>query len=520
MALKKGSILWVDDEIDLLKSQIMFLEERGYKVKPASNGEDAVGLVGEELFDLVLLDQMMPGMDGLTTLVKIKDIAPSLPVVMITKMEEEDLIDEALRKRIDDFLLKPVNPIQILSAARRILETRQIRETELSREFVEDFNTVETMKSQAGGWSDWLDIHLKLSNRDVRLDQYPDSGLMQSHLDQRRQCNIEFAQYIEKVYKEWVKDGDRPCLSVDIMATFVAPHLSAGKKVYFIVVDCLRLDQYLAIESMLEPYFDIRRDYYFSILPTATPYSRNAIFAGLFPSEIAEKYPQYWDEAGSEDRGKNRHERQLLDRQIRKMGLKLNPSLKYLKIYTADEAISVRKQIPTFRNLPLVAMVFNFVDIVAHSRSESVVLQEILPNESAYRSFTKSWFMHSPLLDILKAVSQQGAVVVLTTDHGSILGKRSAIALGDRETSTNVRYKFGTNLNCDERQAVRLKDPLDYKLPRGRVNKNYIIAKEDYYFVYPTNFHEYERHYKDSFQHGGISMEEMILPCVTLTPKR
>jgi DNA-binding response OmpR family regulator len=519
-AARKGSILWVDDEIDLLKSQIMFLEDRGYDVTPVSNGEDAVGLVKGNGFDLVLLDQMMPGMDGLSTLVRIKDIAPSLPVVMITKMEEEDLIDEALRKRIDDFLLKPVNPVQILSAARRILETRQIREAELSHEFVEDFNEIETLKSRAQGWRDWLNIHIKLSEWDIRLDQYPDSGLMQSHLDQRRQCNVEYSMYMEKVYKDWVWDGDRPYLSVDVMASFVAPQLSAGRKVYFIILDCLRLDQYMAIEPMLEPYFGIRRDYYFSILPSATPYSRNAIFAGLFPSEIAEKYPEYWDEAGSEEMGKNRFEKQLLDRQLKKMGLKLSPSAKYIKVYDADEAIGARRQVPTLQNVPLVAMVFNFVDIVAHSRSESVVLQEILPDESAYRSFTRSWFMHSPLYDILKMVAAQDATVVLTTDHGSILGKRSAVALGDRETSTNVRYKFGTNLNCDERQAVRVKDPLDYKLPPGGINKNYIIAKEDYYFVYPTNFHEYERHYRDSFQHGGISMEEMILPCVTLTPKR
>jgi hypothetical protein len=307
---------------------------------------------------------------------------------------------------------------------------------------------------------------------------------------------------------------------VDVIASFVAPHLSAGKKVYFIVIDCLRLDQYLAIEPMLEPYFNIRRDYYYSILPTATPYSRNAMFAGLFPSEIAEKYPQYWDEAGSDEMGKNRFERQLLDKQIKKMGLNISPSPKYIKVYNADEAINARRQIPTLQNMRLVAMVFNFVDIVAHSRSESVVLQEILPDESAYRSFTRSWFMHSPLLDILKALSGQGSTVVLTTDHGSILGKRSAIALGDRETSTNVRYKFGSNLNCDERQAVRVKNPLDFKLPGDRMNKNYIIAKEDFYFVYPTNFHEYERHYRDSFQHGGISLEEMVLPCITLTPKR
>jgi DNA-binding response OmpR family regulator len=520
MALNKGSILWVDDEVDLLKSQIMFLEERGYSVKAVANGEDAIQLIQSESYDLVLLDQMMPGLDGLSTFVKIKEVEPSMPVVMITKMEEEELIDEALRKRIDDFLLKPVNPVQILSAARRILEGTEIRERELSREFVEDFNTIETMKSRAAGWNDWLEIHLKLCEWDTLLDGFPDSGLMQSHLDQRRQCNVEFAMFIEKMYGEWVKEADRPLMSVDVIATFLAPHLSAGKKVYFVIIDCLRLDQWLAIEPMLEPYFSIKRDYYYSILPTATPYSRNAIFAGLFPSEIASTYPQYWTEAASEEMGKNRYERQLLDKQLTKMGIKVSPSLKYLKIYTADEANQARKQVPTLQNVQLVAMVFNFVDIVAHSRSESVVLQEMLPDESAYRSFTKSWFLHSPLYDILKSAAQQDATVVVTTDHGSILGRRSAVALGDRETSTNVRYKFGTNLNCEQRQAVRVKNPLDFKLPPGGVNKNYIIAKEDFYFVYPTNFHEYERHYKHSFQHGGISMEEMILPCVTMKPKR
>jgi DNA-binding response OmpR family regulator len=520
MAESKASILWVDDEIDLLKSQIMFLEDRGYTVRPVSNGEDAIKLVGSEGFDLVLLDQMMPGIDGLSTFMKIKEINPALPVVMITKMEEEELIDEALRKRIDDFLLKPVNPVQILSAARRILESREIRERELSREFVESFNSVETLKTQAQGWEDWLEIHQRISEWDILLDSFPDSGLMQSHLDQRRQCNVEFAMYVEKAYRGWVQDGERPLLSVDVIANFVAPHLSARRKVYFIIIDCLRLDQWLAIEPMLEPYFSIKREYYYSILPTATPYSRNAIFAGLFPSEIAAEYPQYWTETGSDEMGKNRYERQLLDKQLRKMGIKVSPGLKYLKVYTADEANHTRKQIPTLQNVSLVAMVFNFVDIVAHSRSESVVLQEMLPDESAYRTFTKSWFMHSPLLDILKSIAQQGAMVVLTTDHGSVLGRRSAVALGDRETSTNVRYKFGTNLNCDPRQAIRLKDPLDFKLPPGGVNKNYIIAKEDYYFVYPTNFHAYERHYRHSFQHGGISMEEMILPCVTMKPKR
>ena len=517
---KRASILWVDDEVDLLKSHIVFLEEKGYRVKPVANGEDAIGLVEKETFDLVLLDQMMPGMDGLTTFARIKESRPGLPVVMITKLEEEDLIDEALRKRIDDFLLKPVNPVQILSAVRRILESREMRQNEASREYVEDFNAVERMRSEAAHWRDWLAIHIKLSEMDIIFDQLPDAGLAQSQLDLRRQCNVEFGMFIESSYRNWVSNGDRPPLSVDVMANFVGPHLSGGKRVFFIVIDCLRLDQWLTIEPVLEPYFSIKRDYYYSVLPTATPYSRNSIFGGLFPGEIAATYPEFWTESAGEETGKNRFERQLLDKQLKKMGLKVSPSAKYLKVYSADEAVQTRKQIPTLQSVPLVAMVFNFVDIVAHSRSESRMLQEMLPNEAAYRSFTRSWFMHSPLYDILKAIALQDATVVVTTDHGSVLAKRSAMTLGDRETSTNVRYKFGTNLNCDSRYALQIKNPAEYKLPGGGINKNYIIAKEDYYFVYPTNFHEYERQYKDSFQHGGISMEEMILPCVTMKPKR
>jgi CheY-like chemotaxis protein len=520
MAEAKTTILWVDDEIDLLGSHIMFLEEKGYEVKPVSNGEDAVRIVASKAPDIVLLDQMMPGMDGITTFLRIKEVNNAVPVIMITKIEEDELIDEALRKRIDDFLLKPVNPLQIMSAVRRILESRAIREKEISREYVEHFNEIETLRAAADSWEDWMRIHASLSEWDNLLDEFPDSGLMQTHLDQRRQCNVEFSMFVEKHYMKWVGDGERPRLSVDLVKEFVAPCRREGKRVYLVIIDCLRLDQWLAIQSMLEPYYNIELDYYYSILPTATPYSRNAIFSGLFPSEIAAVYPQYWNEHETDEKGKNRYERQLLDGQLKRMGLDVSPSVKYLKVYDAEEAMQVRKQVPTLAAVPIVALVFNFVDIVAHSRSEVRLLQEILPNESAYRSFTRSWFAHSPLLDILKAIAQQGATVILTTDHGSILVRRSAVALGDRETSTNVRYKFGNNLNIDSRQALHIKAPLDYKLPSEGLNKNYIIAKEDFYFVYPTNFHEYERFFKDSFQHGGISLEEMVLPCVTLEPKR
>ncbi len=520
MADTKTTILWVDDEVDLLTSHIMFLEEKGYEVKRVSNGEDAIRIVASQAPNIVLLDQMMPGLDGISTFLGIKEVNQAVPVIMITKIEEDELIDEALRKRIDDFLLKPVNPVQILSAVRRILEGKAIREKELSREYVGHFNDIESMKAAASGAEDWIKIHASLSEWDNILDEFPDSGLMQTHLDQRRQCNVEFSMFIERNYKDWVGTGERPRMSIDLVKEFVGPHRREGRRVYFIVIDCLRLDQWLAIQPMLEPYYNVKLDYYYSILPTATPYSRNAIFSGLYPSEIASIYPQYWSEQDSDEVSKNRFERQLLDAQLKKMGLSANPPVKYLKVYDADEALQVRRQVPTLGKLPLIALVFNFVDIVAHSRSEMRLLQEILPNESAYRSFTRSWFAHSPLLDILKAVAREGATVVVTTDHGSILVHRSAKALGDRSTSTNVRYKYGNNLNTDTRQALHIKAPLDYKLPAEGLNKNYIIAKEDFYFVYPTNFHEYERYFKDSFQHGGISLQEMILPCVTLEPKR
>ncbi|MGQ9604116.1 MAG: T9SS response regulator signal transducer PorX [bacterium] len=511
-------ILWVDDEVDLLKSQIVFLEKRGYKVSTAASGADAIKLVSRETFDLIFLDQMMPGMDGLATLVKIKEMRPFVPVVMVTKVEEEDLIDEALRKNIDDFLLKPISPVQIISVARRILESRQIRQEELTRKYAEDFHRVEQIMAEARTWSDWIDIHTRLSEWDVLLDELGDPGLIQSHLDQRRQCNIEFSSFIEKVYPHWLRGNDRPPLSVDVIKGFVVPHLLDHKKVYFIVIDCLRLDQWLTLEPLVANMYSIKRDYYYSILPTATPYARNAIFAGMFPAQLAKRYPNYWDENAPEEIGKNRYEKQLLEEQIAGIKLRIPPKIKYIKVYDAEDAQQARRQVPTLKNVELIAMVFNFVDIVAHTRSESVVLKELLPTESAYRSLTKSWFTHSVLFEILKKIVDEKAVVVVTTDHGSVLSRRSAVVLGDRDTSPNVRYKFGSNLNCNADQAIKVKDPEDYFLPRGGINKNYIIAKEDYYFVYPTNQHEYERYYKDTFQHGGVSMEEMILPLITMVP--
>jgi hypothetical protein len=353
----------------------------------------------------------------------------------------------------------------------------------------------------------------------VRFDQGAEEGLEQAHADFRRGLNIEFSRFVEEHYPSWVHGGEgRPLLSTDVVPHAVAPHLRQGRRVVMVVIDCMRMDQWMTLEPLLEELFEIRREYYYSILPTATPYSRNAIFSGLLPAEIRKRHPELWQEGGPNERTKNRHERQLLELQLGRLGIDRAP--KYSKVYDADEAHQVRRQIHTFASVPLVALVFNFIDILAHGRSESEILQELAPNEAAFRAVMKAWFVHSPLYDVFRALSSQDCTVVLTTDHGAVLGRRAALVYGNRETSTNLRYKYGVNLNTDAKHAIILRKPMDFMLPDDGVNKNYLLAREDYYFVYPTRFHEYERQYRDSFQHGGVSLEEMVLPMLTLSPRR
>ncbi|MFQ5627540.1 MAG: PglZ domain-containing protein, partial [bacterium] len=354
---------------------------------------------------------------------------------------------------------------------------------------------------------------------DIELDTHSELGLRQTLLDQRRECNAEFAKFIEKNYPNWLNQSERPMLSVDVVKEFLFPQLEAGNKTVFLLIDNLRLDQWLVIEPLLHESFHIRKHYYCSILPTATPYSRNAIFAGLFPSEIERQYPELWQSGDDNETSLNRYERQLLEHLLHREKVALKPGLKYVKIIDANEARNTEKQIGALAELPLLAIVVNFVDILAHSRSDSEVLREMTPDEAAYRSLTKSWFEHSFIYRILKELANRGNTVVLTSDHGSIRGMRGAKVIGDRETSTNLRYKYGKNLKCDKKHAIFVKDPESYRLPRRSINTNYLLAKEDYYFVYPTNYHHYLNYFKDSLQHGGVSMEEMILPLVVMEPK-
>ncbi|MBI4720304.1 MAG: response regulator [Chitinivibrionia bacterium] len=510
-------ILWVDDEIDLLKSHIMFLESKGYSVKIATNGEDALQMTGREAFDLLLLDESMPGKGGLETLAGIHQRNPLLPVIMITKNEEERLMEEAIGMRIDDYLLKPVNPLQIYSACKRLLDSERIQASKLSQDYIREFGGMETFM-QEGSWEGWLRLHNRLSEWDLEFDRYRDIGLERTHEDQKSAMNYHFGRFIEKQYPEWIFSENRPLLSVDVFKRFVAPHLSSEEHVYFIVIDCVRLDQWLVIEDVLKEDFVVEKEYYLSILPTATPYSRNALFSGLFPDEISANYPDQWLERNKDEISKNRYEEFFLAEQMKKHGFGKKP-MKYSKVYTVTESNELRKRIPSLLSFPFAAFVFNFVDIMAHGRNQIDILQEIAPDESAFRSLMRSWFFHSSLLELLKELSKKKATVIMTTDHGSIIGRKSSVVHGRRDTSTNLRYKFGDNLNCDEKQAIITRNPGEFHLPSESRTKTYLFAKEYYYFVYPTNLRTYERQYLGSIQHGGASMEEMILPCLTLTPK-
>ncbi|HPG40199.1 MAG TPA: response regulator [bacterium] len=520
MAEENKKILWVDDEIDLLRAHVLFLEGKGYTVTTVTNAEDAIELVKTKKFDIVLLDEMLHGIDGLSALVELKEINPGLPVIMVTKNEEESLMENAIGAKIDDYLTKPVNPSQILLVCKKILDSKKIASQKLSRDYMAEFNKISLSLMGPLDWPDWIDIHIKLSEWDLELTQHPDIGLKHTLDDQKKACNAEFGRFMENHYTDWLRTDDRPPLSPDIIPRFVLPHVEQNKKTVLLIIDNLRLDQWFIIEPLLRDYFSIKRDYYYSIIPTATPYSRNAIFSGLYPGELDKRYPGFWNTGDEEDDiSLNRNEQQLLVDHLKRRRLDLKPEPKYAKIMDIQEAQNVARRINEYSSMPFSAIVLNFVDILAHTRSSSTLIKEMIPNEAAWRTMTRSWFEHAPIFGALQQMAQNGNTVIITTDHGSIRSQRGAKVIGDRQTSTSLRYKYGRNLKVNPKHALFIKDPAEYKLPVRGVNSNYIIAKEDYYFVYPTNYHYYLNYYADSFQHGGISLEEIILPVITLEAK-
>jgi len=509
-------ILWVDDEIEHLSSHVYLLEERGYKVLTATNGDDAISLLKKEAPDLVLLDHMMPGMDGITTLAELRRLDPNVPIVMITKSEDESLMDEAFGKDIADFLVKPINPRQLVSLCKRLLEKRGMIERRMPQDYAQEFNRITQLRQMGPDWDAWTEIYLGLSEWDIWIDRYKEKNLAKTHADQKRDCNSEFSKYISSEYTSWMSRKDRPTLSRDIFRKYVFPRLLSNRRVVFVLLDCMKLDQYLTIEPLLKERFKIRRDFYCAILPSATPYARNAIFSGLFPLEMSREHPDLWGirEEGSQ----NKYEREFLKAAIAR---ETNRRIKfeYVKVLDASDAERLRANLPRLLDSQLLCIVVNFVDILTHYRSESTVVMEMTADQDALRSFAHTWFARSPILDVLNMTSKEDADVILTSDHGSIQTGRPCTIYGGREISSNLRYKFGNSIRCDEKQALLIKQPEEFMLPKDNPNKRYCIAKEDYYFVYPTHYQRYVKQYRGTFQHGGVSMDEMILPVAALTPQ-
>jgi CheY-like chemotaxis protein len=514
----------VDDEIELLRSHIIFLSEKGYLIDTVTNGEDAVSYVKQNPYDLIFLDEMMPGMGGLEVLGQIKEIDASIPVVMVTKNEEETLMDEAIGSKITDYLTKPVNPSQMFLVCKKILEGKRITVQAAAKDYLQDFNEISRALLNELDFGEWIDIYTRIVNWDVELDTHSGMGLRQSLNDQKKEANKEFSRFVEKNYTRWIEsmgDNYTPPLTTQIVEKYLLDILRDEKSsVFFFVLDCLRLDQWLIMEKHLTDLFKIDKDYYYAILPTATPYARNALFSGLFPSEIEKYYPQLWQGKDDDERSMNKYEKELLQLLLDRKKIKLHNDLKYIKIIDPELGRTFDQNIQSYQNSHLTAVVVNFLDMIAHGRSDSDLLKEIAPDEPAYRSLTNTWFSHSSLLSTFRTLATMKNIkIIVTTDHGSIRSLRGAKVLGDREASTNLRFKYGRNLKVDEKNAIYIKNPQDFKLPKRGITINYIIAKEDYYFVYPTDYHKFLTYYKDTFQHGGISMEEMILPIITMEPK-
>jgi CheY-like chemotaxis protein len=519
VAEQRRQILWIDDEIDTLRSHVLFLESHAYDVTPASNGQDGLSLLREHMFDAVLLDHRMAGMDGLSVLDAIKKERPHLPVVMVTQSQDDALVDDALRRQVDDFLVKPVQAVQVARTLRRIIERRSLTAEATPQMYLRDYGELLATRSGDISWKEWASIYQRLVAWDMREDELERAGLAGSHRELHAEYNRAFSNYVAENYPSWVRGGDSPTLSVDVLDKYVLPHVQRGKQVFFVVIDCMRLDQWRMIEPLLAPMFDIETDVYYGILPSATGYARNALFSGLFPKKIAERHPQFWTEAYDSDSSTNRYEKQLLELKLERDGLYLKPPPRYFKIFDARGGDEYRQRVASFDRVSLATLVVNFLDVLTHERSQSDVLQQVAPDERAFRSLMESWFKNSDLFRIFEIMASKDAVVVVTTDHGSILCDRSSKAFGNRDTTTSLRFKVGERIDGDPEEAVRIDDPAEYQLPGDGDGKNYLLAKEDYYFVYPTDFNTYRRQLKGGFQHGGISMPEVLIPCATLLPR-
>lgn len=515
MQKSRGNILWIDDEIHHLKPHILFLEEKGYSLTKAANGQDGIALSKQQEFDLILLDQSMPGMDGLGTLAELKKNRASLPVIMITKTEDEWLMDEAITGQVEQFLIKPVNPSQIFMACKQTLEQVKLQEEKATSDYLKEFQKIDARLQDKLNHQDWWALYDKLVDWQLKFDQYKDTGLSSILNEQIDSCNREFVNYVLDNYTGWLKGKDTPTLSPNLIQSFVKPELEKDHKVCLLVVDCMRHDHFKAFQSLLDPYFTINIEPTFSLLPTATPYSRNSIFSGLFPDDLVKKYPQQLSDFEQNADSLNQYEKVLLIDQLKRFGLE-DKRVHYHKIWAVEEGKKFQNRIKDYLQMDVVALVVNFVDILAHKSSQMDVLKEMVPDETGYRTAVKSWLEHSWLLQVLKKLGENGFTVFMTSDHGSIRVQHDVMVAADREASSGVRYKFGRNLNTKEKNAIIIRDPELFRLPSYGPQPTYLIAKDDNYFVYPNQAHKFQAKFKNSFQHGGVSMEEMMVPFAIL----
>lgn len=508
-------ILWADDEIDLLKPHILFLKNKGYDVTTVSNGLDALDALEKEKFQLVLLDEMMPGISGLETLARINQEHPDVPVIMITKSEEENIMNQAIGSKIADYLIKPVNPMQILLSLKKNLDSGELVAAQTSSGYQQEFRKIASLINSAGDIADWKEIYRLLVYWELKLSE-ADSSLDEMLLLQKRDANSAFCRYIKRVYEGWVTSEDHPMMSHEIFRRTVFPRLDKGEKVCFVVIDNFRYDQWKTVQPILAEIFNVDEDLYTTILPTSTQYARNAIFAGLMPLQIQQMYPHLWIDE-DEDEGLNIHEKELIQTQLDRFRRK--EKFQYHKINESQFGERLVGKFNELRDTPLLVMVMNFIDMLSHARTESKMIRELANNDAAYRSLTESWFRHSSALDIFRKLAEEGYTVIVTTDHGTIRVDNPIKVIGDKNTNTNLRYKVGKNLNYNPKQVYEMHNPKKFGLPAPNLSSTFIYACNEDFFSYPNNYNYYVQYYTGTFQHGGISLQEMLVPIVALTPK-
>ena len=515
MNMSNGLLLWVDDEIELLKAHILFLEKKGYEVITVSNGTDAIDQCRQQTFDLILLDEMMPGLTGLETLQIIKEISPATPVVMVTKSEEENIMNQAIGSKIADYLIKPVNPSQILLTLKKNIHRKQI-ETEVTQTvYQQNFMDISMQIQDCKTVDDWINVYKRLVRWELELSS-TQSNMTEILATQKEDANVGFAKFIKQNYLDWMQSKDSttvPLLSHRIFKEKVFPLLDSGEKVFLIVIDNFRYDQWRVLAQEIGDMFDIEESLYVSILPTATQYARNAIFSGLMPNKIAEMFPDLWVDEDEEE-GKNLNEGPLIQTQLERY--RRRNTFSYHKVNDSAGADRLMQQFRQLEQNDLNVVVINFIDMLSHARTESKMVRELASNESAYRSITLSWFRHSVVSELFRALAQTNYRIIVTTDHGSIRASKPVKIIGDRNTNTNLRYKLGKNLSYNPREVYVIKDPQKAHLPSPNLSTSYVFATGDAFFAYPNNYNYYVSYYKDTFQHGGISMEEMLIPLINL----